>query len=448
MFSRVLVANRGEIAVRIIRTLKEMGITSIAVYSQADRDSLHVKIADEAICIGPSPPSESYLNMARIISAAEVTDAEAIHPGYGFLAENAHFAEVCESCNITFIGPSAEVIQKMGDKVEARRTMEKAGIPVIPGSEGVVKSPEEAIQTAHKVGYPVILKARAGGGGKGMRIAHNDGKLVSIFHTAQREAEISFGDSSLYLEKYISCPRHIEVQILGDEMGNIIHLGERDCSIQRRYQKLLEESPSPVVDKKLRRELGEAAIEAARVVGYTGAGTVEFLLDEEGNFYFMEMNTRLQVEHPVTEMITGIDLVKEQIKIASGLPLKIKQEDIIFQGWALECRINAEDPENDFLPSTGKVGRYLPPGGPFIRVDGYLYPEYHIPPYYDSLIAKVIAWGKDRKETITRMSRALEEFTIEGIKTTIPFHLSLIQDPAFQAGRDYSSLMERVIIKE
>ncbi len=448
MFSRVLVANRGEIALRIIRTLKEMGVTSIAVFSQADRDSLHVRLADEAICIGPPPSSESYLNMARIISAAEVSDAEAIHPGYGFLSENAHFAEVCESCNIVFIGPPPQAIRMMGDKVEARRVMKEAGVPVVPGSEGVVETPEEARDIAHSLGYPVIVKAQAGGGGKGMRIAHNDGKLVSIFHTAQREAEVSFGNPSLYIEKFIPHPRHVEIQILADGKGKVLALGERDCSIQRRYQKLLEESPSPVVDEELRKKLCEAAVRAAKAIGYVGAGTVEFILDGEGNFYFIEMNTRLQVEHPVTEMVTGIDLVREQVKIASGEPLSLKEEEIKFEGWAIECRINAEDPDRDFLPSMGKITRYIPPGGPFVRVDSHLYEGYTIPPFYDSLVSKVITWGRDRREAIERMSRALEEYVIEGIKTTLPFHIRLLQEPDFQEGLDYSSLLDRVIIKQ
>ncbi len=445
MFSRILVANRGEIAVRVIRTLKEMGITSLAVFSEADRDALHVRLADEAICIGPPAPSESYLNMARIISAAEVLDAEAIHPGYGFLAENAHFAEVCESCNITFIGPSPQSIRQMGDKVEARKTVLQANVPVIPGSKGIVETPEEALKVAHSLGYPVIIKAQAGGGGKGMRIAHNDGKLVSLFHTAQREAEASFGNPSLYLEKYIINPRHIEVQILADTQGNVIHLGERDCSIQRRYQKLIEESPSPLVSEELRKKIGEAAVEIVRTIDYHGAGTVEFLVDGEGNFYFIEMNTRLQVEHPVTEMVTGIDLVKEQVNIAYGLPLSITQEEVDLKGWAIECRINAEQPEKDFLPSTGKITFFVAPGGPFTRIDSHMYAGYNVPPFYDSLLGKVITWGKTREEAIGRMRRALMEFTIEGIFTTIPLHIRILNDLDFQKGKDYSTLLERVL---
>ena len=447
MFSRILIANRGEIAVRIIRTLKEMGIASLAVFSEADKDSLHVRMADESLCIGPPPSSESYLNMARIISAAEVLDAEAIHPGYGFLSENAHFAEVCQSCNIAFIGPTPQSIRKMGDKVEARKRAREAGIPVVPGSEGVIDSPEEALKIAHSLGYPVIIKAQSGGGGKGMRIAHNDGKLISLFHTAQREAEASFGNPSLYLEKYIVNPRHIEVQILADKYGNAIHLGERDCSIQRRYQKLLEESPSPVVGKNLREKLGKAAVKIVKEIKYQGAGTVEFIMDKEGNFYFMEMNTRLQVEHPVTEMVTGIDLVKEQIKIASGLPLSFKQEDIKINGWAIECRINAEDSEKKFSPSIGEIEYYSSPGGPFIRVDSFVYQGYKLSSYYDSLIGKVIAWGNTRKEATLRMRRALEEFVIGGISTTIPFHLKILNEIPFQKGKDYSTFMERDIMK-
>jgi len=429
----------------VIRTLKEMGITSLAVFSEADRDSLHVRMADEAICIGPPPPSESYLNMARIISAAEVLDAEAIHPGYGFLSENAHFAEVCGSCNITFIGPSPQSIRKMGDKVEARKTVSEAGIPVIPGSKDIVETPEEAVKIARSLGYPVIIKAQAGGGGKGMRIAHNDGKLVSLFHTAQREAEASFGNPSLYLEKYIVNPRHVEVQILADTKGNVVHLGERDCSIQRRYQKLIEESPSPVVNEKLRKKLGEAAVKVVKAIGYHGAGTVEFLIDKENNFYFIEMNTRLQVEHPVTEMVTGIDLVKEQVNIASGLPLSFTQEEVEIRGWAIECRINAEDPEKGFLPSTGEITLFSPPGGPFIRLDTHMYSKYIVPPFYDSLLGKVIAWGGDRQEAIARMRRALTEFIVEGISTTIPFHIKILNDLDFQKGKDYSTLLERVL---
>ena len=447
MFSRILIANRGEIAVRIIRTLKEMGIASLAVFSEADKDSLHVRMADESLCIGPPPSSESYLNMARIISAAEVLDAEAIHPGYGFLSENAHFAEVCQSCNIAFIGPTPQSIRKMGDKVEARKRAREAGIPVVPGSEGVIDSPEEALKIAHSLGYPVIIKAQSGGGGKGMRIAHNDGKLISLFHTAQREAEASFGNPSLYLEKYIVNPRHIEVQILADKYGNAIHLGERDCSIQRRYQKLLEESPSPVVGKNLREKLGKAAVKIVKEIKYQGAGTVEFIMDKEGNFYFMEMNTRLQVEHPVTEMVTGIDLVKEQIKIASGLPLSFKQEDIKINGWAIECRINAEDSEKKFSPSIGEIEYYSSPGGPFIRVDSFVYQGYKLSSYYDSLIGKVIAWGNTRKEATLRMRRALEEFVIGGISTTIPFHLKILNEIPFQKGKDYSTFMEIDIMK-
>ncbi|HIE44550.1 MAG TPA: acetyl-CoA carboxylase biotin carboxylase subunit [Candidatus Omnitrophica bacterium] len=445
MFSKVLIANRGEIAVRIIRTLREMGIVSVAVYSQADRDSLHTKLADESICIGPALPSESYLNMAAIISAAEIANVEAIHPGYGFLAENAHFAEVCNSCNITFIGPSPEVIRIMGDKAEARKMMSKAGIPVLPGSEEVVSTKDEALKIAKRIGYPVIIKAAKGGGGKGMRIAYNDGKLVSLFITCQREVEAAFGDSSVYIEKFIPNPRHIEVQILADKKGNVVTLGERDCSIQRRYQKLLEESPSPVVDSRLRRKLCEAAIVAVKAINYTNAGTVEFLMDDSGNFYFMEMNTRLQVEHPVTEMVTAVDLVKEQVLIANGQPLDYSSELILQTGWAIECRVNAGDASSDFAPSPGRITHLHLPGGPFVRVDTHLYDGYHVPPYYDSLLAKLIVWGKNRDESIARMRRALAEFSIEGIKTTLQFHRQLLSDPLFVEGDNYSKLLEKVL---
>jgi len=440
-----MVANRGEIAVRIIRTLKELGIISVAVYSEADRESIHTKMADESICIGPAPASESYLNMASIISAAEIADVEAVHPGYGFLAENAHFAEVCTSCNINFIGPTPEVIRLMGDKVKARKVMSEAGIPIIPGSQEAVGAQEEALKIAHKIGYPVIIKASSGGGGKGMRICHNDGKLISLFITAQSEAEAAFGNSEVYIEKYIPNPRHIEVQVLVDEKKEILTLGERDCSIQRRYQKLVEESPSPLVDRNLRKKLTETAREAAKTINYTNAGTVEFLIDSEGNFYFMEMNTRLQVEHPVTEMVSGVDLVKEQVLIASGIPLKTNKEEFSPRGWALECRINAEDPENDFLPSSGKITHLYLPGGSFVRVDTHLYNGYLVPPYYDSLLAKLVVWGRNRPEAIARMRRALDEFIIGGVKTTLPFHQRLMSHPVFAEGQNYSELMEKIL---
>jgi acetyl-CoA carboxylase biotin carboxylase subunit len=398
MFSKILVANRGEIAIRIIRAAKELGIKTVAVYSEADKNSLHLEFADEAICIGRGPSSESYLNISSIISAAEITDCDAIHPGYGFLAENPYFAEVCESCGIKFIGPSSEHIRLMGDKIKAKETMRKAGVPIISGSKDAVKTKEEALSLAKKIGYPLILKAKAGGGGKGMRICHSDVRLVSAFLTAQSEAEASFGDSEIYIEKFIEKPRHIEVQIVADNYSNTIYLGERDCSIQRRYQKVIEETPSPVVDHKLRRRLGEIAVRGVKSIGYHSVGTVEFLLDERGNFYFMEMNTRIQVEHPITEEVTGIDLVKLQILIAAGEKLNIKQDEVHLRGASIECRINAEDPDNEFLPCPGNIEFCYFPGGKDIRIDTHIYAGYTIPPYYDSLLAKLITKGKDREE--------------------------------------------------
>lgn len=438
MFSKILIANRGEIAVRIIRACKEMGIKTVAVYSEADKDSMHVRLADEAVCIGGAPSSESYLNIPSIISAAEITDVEAIHPGYGFLAENAHFAEICQSCNITFIGPSPETIRMMGDKIAARQTVQKAGLPLIPGSHATIKTKEEAIKTAKRIKYPVIIKAAAGGGGKGMRICHNDVRLISALLTAQQEAEVAFGDSGVYLEKYIERPRHIEFQILADKYGHIVHLGERDCTIQRRHQKLIEESPSPILDSKLRKKMGDMAIRATKAVNYINAGTIEFLFDRHQNFYFLEMNTRIQVEHPVTEMITGIDIVKEQIKIAAGERLGFKQDDIKIKGAVIECRINAEDPERSFVPSPGRIEFFVPPGGPGVRIDSHVYPGFDISPYYDSLIAKVIAFGRDRQEAIRIMQRSLEEIAIKPIKTTIPFHRKVLADSLFLRG-DYST---------
>jgi acetyl-CoA carboxylase, biotin carboxylase subunit len=434
MFKKILIANRGEIALRIIRACQEMGIETIAVYSEADRDSLHVRFADDSICIGPAPASESYLNIPRIISAAEITDAEAIHPGYGFLAENAHFAEVCESCNIEFIGPSYNAISLMGDKSQARATMDAHKIPTIPGSEGTVDDSEKAMKVAHKLGYPVMIKAASGGGGRGMRVAHTDVSLVQSFTTAQAEAEKSFGDRRLYIEKLVLEPRHIELQILADKFGNVIHLGERDCSLQRRHQKVIEESPSPAVDAELRKRMGDVAIKAAKAVGYYSAGTIEFLLDKEKNFYFMEMNTRIQVEHPVTEMVTGIDVLKEQIRIAAGEKLTIKQKDIKITGHAIECRINAEDPSNQFMPSPGKITGFHMPGGPGIRVDSHVYGEYVVPAFYDSLLAKLIAHGVDRQEAMAKMRRALNEFVVEGIKTNISLQQLLLEDAAFIKG--------------
>jgi len=424
-----------------------MGIRTVAVYSQADRDSLHVRFADEAICIGGAPSSNSYLNIPAIISAAEITDVEAIHPGYGFLAENSHFAEICESCNITFIGPTPENIKLMGDKMTARTVMQKAGLPIVPGSTAIIKNKEEAIKTARKIGYPVIIKAVAGGGGKGMRICHNDIRLVASLMTAQAEAEASFGNPNVYIEKYLEKPRHIEIQILADKHGHIVYLGERDCTIQRRHQKLLEESPSPVVDNKLRRRLGELAVRGAKLVNYISAGTIEFLLDRHNNFYFMEMNTRIQVEHPVTELVTGIDLIKAQILIAANKKLEFQQDNIQIKGAAVECRINAEDFENNFMPCPGKIETLILPGGPGVRLDTHIYPGYEISPYYDSLLAKVVTYGRNRQEAIRIMQRALGEFHIAPIKTTIPFHLRLLENPLFLKG-DISTHFVQEMLKE
>jgi len=447
MFSKILIVNRGEIAIRIIRACKEMEIRTVAVYSKADQDSLHVLFADEAVCIGKAQSKESYLNIPPIISAAEVTDVEAIHPGYGFLSENAYFAEICEACKITFIGPPPEAISRMGDKSVARQTMKKAGVPVVPGSDGPLKDEEESIKVAEKIGYPVMIKASAGGGGKGMRIAHNKESLISSFHMAQSEAQAAFGNSEVYIEKYIDEARHIEMQVLADKFGNTIHLRERECSIQRRHQKLIEETPSPAINNRLREKMGEAAIRAAKVVGYFSAGTVEFILDKQGNFYFMEMNTRIQVEHPITEMITGVDLIKEQIRIAAGKRLAYQQKDITCRSHSIECRINAEDPDNNFIPSPGKITEYHPPGGPGVRVDSHLYKGYAIPPYYDSLIAKLIVHAEDRKSAILRMKRALEEYIIEGIKTTIPSHLKVLETEDFQKGEYSTKFIEEKLIK-
>lgn len=445
MFDKILIANRGEIALRIIRACRELGIRTVAVYSEADRDSLHVRFADEDICIGPPDPSDSYLNVPRIISAAEITDADAIHPGYGFLAEMAHFAQICASCNIAFIGPSPETIANGGDKSEARRTMGKHNIPVIPGSDGVVKSPDEAVQLARKIGYPVILKAAAGGGGRGMRVAHTDLSLSQAFATAQAEAEGAFGNPHLYLEKYLDRPRHIEFQILADSHGNIIHLGERECSLQRRHQKILEEAPSPIMDERLRKQMGAAAVNAAKAVDYRNAGTVEFLVDANRQFYFMEMNARIQVEHPVTEQVTGIDLVKEQIAIAAAEPLRYRQRDIKIRGHAIECRINAEDPSREFLPSCGRISALHIPGGPGIRVDTHIYAEYQVPPYYDSMLAKLIAWGATREEAAVRMRRALHEMVVEGVANNISFHETLLESQEFRSGQVDTGTVEQLL---
>ena len=448
MFSKILIANRGEIALRIIRACRELKIQTVAVYSVADRDSLHVRFADESVCIGPAASLESYLNIPAIISAAEVTDVEAIHPGYGFLAENAHFAEVCESCNITFIGPTPKTIRAMGDKVMAKETMRRIGVPLTPGGKGIIKTKEEAIEVAKKIKYPVIIKAAAGGGGKGMRVCHNDVTLVSSFTIAQNEAEANFANPDVYIEKYIEEPRHIEFQIMADHYGNTIHLGERDCSIQRRHQKLLEEAPSPMLNSKLRKRMGEAAVKAAKSVNYRGVGTVEFLVNNKEEFYFMEMNTRIQVEHPVTEMVTGIDIVKEQIKIAAGQKLKMKQEDVKIQGAAIECRINAEDPKNNFLPSPGKIEELNLPGGLGVRIDTHIYPGYTISPFYDSMVAKLIVVGKNRAEAISIMSRALDEFYVAPIKTTIGLHSEILKHPAFLEGKVSTHFLEKMLKNE
>jgi len=447
MFSKVLVANRGEIAIRIMRACKELGIATVAVYSEGDKDSLHLEFADEAVCIGKAPSQDSYLNISSIISAAEITDSDAIHPGYGFLAENPYFAEICESCGIKFIGPSSQSIRLMGDKVKAKETMAKAGLPLVPGSRKALKTKEEALSLANRLGYPVMLKAKAGGGGKGMRICHSDVRLISAFMTAQSEAEVAFGDSEIYMEKFLEKPRHIEIQIAADNYGNVIHLGERDCSIQRRHQKLIEEAPSPVVDSKTRRKLGELVVKAIKSIDYTSVGTVEFIFFEN-NFYFIEMNTRIQVEHPVTEELTGIDLVKLQILIAAGEKIKIKQEEINFSGVALECRINAEDPEKDFIPSPGRIDFCYFPGGKDIRVDTHLYAGYVIPPYYDSLIAKIISKGKTREEALRKMDRALSETIVEPVKTTTSFCRQVINDPDFKRGIYHTDFLKKFLHKE
>ena len=443
MFSRVLIANRGEIALRVIRACRELGIKTVAVYSTADSNSLHVLAADEKVCIGGPPARESYLNIANIIAAAQNKGVDAIHPGYGFMAENPYFAELCETHGIKFIGPRPQVIKLMGDKVKAREVVSKAGVPLVPGSNGAVNSYEEAAAVAGEIGYPVMIKASAGGGGKGMRLAHGEASLKESLEMAQMEAGAAFDNSEVYIEKYIEEPRHIEFQILGDEQGNIIHLGERDCSLQRRNQKLLEEAPSTFLDDEIRERMGTVAVNAARAAGYFSAGTVEFLVDKNRNFYFIEMNTRIQVEHPVTEMVTGVDIVKEQIRIAAGLPLRYTQEDIKINGCAMECRINAEDAENDFRPSPGTVGQYLLPGGPGVRVDSCVYSNYTIPPYYDSMVAKLIVWAPDRQEVIGRMRRALKEFKIENIATTIPFHLKVLDNAFFQRGEVYTNFIQR-----
>lgn len=448
MFKKILVANRGEIAVRIIRACRELGIETVAVYSEADRESLHVKMADEAYCIGPPSLKESYLNLTNLMSVATLTEADAIHPGYGFLSENADFAEICRECNITFIGPPPEAIQLMGDKAAARKTMRQAGVPIVPGSEGLVESEEEAIMVAEEIGYPVLIKATAGGGGRGIRVVRTKEELIKNFLITKNEAEAAFGHPGIYIEKYIEDFRHVEIQVMADQYGHIVHLGERDCTIQRRLQKLIEEAPSPALTPEKREEMGKAAVQAARAVNYVGAGTVEFIYDRDGNFYFMEMNTRIQVEHPVTELITGIDLVKEQITVASGQPLSFTQEDVQLNGWAIECRINAEDPDRNFRPSPGQIEIYLPPGGPGVRVDSSVYSGYSISPHYDSMIAKLIVWGRSREEAIQRMQRALDEFVIEGIDTTIPFHRRVLNHEAFIKGDFNTRFLENYSLME
>jgi acetyl-CoA carboxylase, biotin carboxylase subunit len=446
MFKKILIANRGEIALRIIRACREMDIETVAVFSEADRDALHVRAADQAVCIGPHATAKSYLNIPNIISAAELTGVDAIHPGYGFLSENARFAEICEASGITFIGPSPRAIEIMGDKATARKTMIDAGVPVVPGSKDVINDLDAAAELAEEIGYPVMIKASAGGGGKGMRIAQNPKELVKSIQAAQAEAQAAFGNPEIYLEKYVEEPRHIEFQILADKQGNVIHLGERDCSLQRRNQKLLEEAPSSALTPELRQAMGDAAIKAAHAADYSSAGTIEFLLDKHGKFYFIEMNTRIQVEHPVTELITGIDLVKEQIRIAAGERLELKQEDVQIRGWAIECRINAENPEKNFMPSPGLIEFYHVPGGPGVRVDSAAYQGYTIPPYYDSMVGKLIVWGANREEAIQRMKRALEEFIIEGIHTTIPFHLKVLDNAFFRRGEVYTNFIQRRIL--
>jgi acetyl-CoA carboxylase biotin carboxylase subunit len=446
LFKKILIANRGEVAMRIIYACRELGVKTVAVFSEADEDSLHVRFADEEMRIGPARSADSYLNVPAVITAAELTGADAIHPGYGFLSESAYLAEVCEACHIKFIGPTPQVIRLMGDKARARRVMRKAGVPILPGSDGPVEGEEKALKIAKDIGYPVIVKATAGGGGRGMRVVRAPGELSQAVKTAQREAEAAFGVGDVYLEKYVESPRHVEFQILGDHHGGMIHLGERECSIQRRHQKLLEESPSPALSEKMRRKMGSIVIDAAKAVQYTNAGTFEFLMDPDGRFYFMEVNTRLQVEHPVTEMVTGVDIVKEQIRIAAGERLYLKQSEVTFTGHSLECRVNAEDPET-FVPSPGLIRVFSVPGGPGVRLETYAHSECTISPYYDSMIAKIITHGRDRPEAIARMKRTLEMTVIEGIKTTIPLHLRILADPDFIAGKVSTAFMDRFLAR-
>lgn len=444
-FSKILIANRGEIALRILRTCEEMGIATVAVHSTIDRHALHVQLADEAVCIGDSPSSKSYLNIPNIIAAALTRNATAIHPGYGFLAENARFAEICADHQISFIGPTPDAIRAMGDKSTAKETMIRAGVPTVPGSEGLLMSDREAHAIAKEIGLPVMIKATAGGGGRGMRLVREEEDLTKLFLAAQGEAEAAFGNPGVYLEKFVERPRHIEFQILADSYGNVIHLGERDCSIQRRHQKLLEEAPSPALTPELREKMGMAAVMAAKSINYVGAGTVEFLLDASGAFYFMEMNTRIQVEHPVTEMITGLDLIAEQIRIAQGERLQLTQDQVVLKGHAIECRINAEDPDHNFRPQPGRISGYLPPGGPGVRMDSHVYTDYEIPPYYDSLIGKLIVWGPNREAAIRRMKRALRECAVTGVPTTIGFHQKILETPAFLKGDVYTNFVEQMM---
>jgi acetyl-CoA carboxylase, biotin carboxylase subunit len=443
VFKKILVANRGEIAIRVIRACREMNIGTVAIYSQADESCLHVRLADEAVCVGPAPARESYNHVANVISAAIITGCDAIHPGYGFLAENASFAEACEVCGIKFIGPQPAVIEKMGDKAEAREAMLAAGVPIVPGTQGVLQNDTDALKAAEEIGFPLIVKAAAGGGGKGMRVVQNEEDLLAAVKVAQTEAAAAFGSPEVYLEKYIEEPRHIEFQILADEHGHVIHLGERDCSIQKRHQKLLEEAPSSVLTRSTRARMGELAVQAARAVGYSNAGTIEFLVDKQNNFYFMEMNTRIQVEHPVTEMVTSVDLVKQQILIAAGEPLRLQQEEIVLRGHAIECRVTAEDADRKFAPCAGPIENVMLPGGFGVRVDTHVYSGYHVPSYYDSLLAKLIVWGEDRREAIAKMSRALDEFRVEGIRTTIPFHERIMQNAWFRRGEVYTNFVRR-----
>jgi acetyl-CoA carboxylase biotin carboxylase subunit len=447
MFEKVLIANRGEIALRIIRACRELGVRTVAVYSQADAESLHVKLADEAYCIGPPVSARSYLHIPAIISTAVVTGVDAIHPGYGFLSENANFAEICADHKIKFIGPSAQAILGMGDKSTARESMKKIGVATVPGSDGLIDNENDAFDIAAEVGYPVIVKATAGGGGKGMRVAEDRAALSRAIASARSEASASFGDAGIYLEKYLKPIRHVEIQIMADSFGNCIHIGERDCSVQRRHQKLIEEAPSPAISPELRQQMGDAAVRAAKAINYEGAGTVEFIFAGD-KFYFMEMNTRIQVEHPVTEMVTGLDLVKEQIKVAAGMKLSYRQEDIKLTGHAIECRINAEDPDRNFLPCPGKVDAYVAPGGPGVRVDSHCYPGYVIPAYYDSLVSKLIVWGPNRQDAIARMQRALDEYAITGIKTTIPFHQRVLANSFFQRGEVSTDFIEKHMMAE